>query len=66
MDSTPSQTCRRRLQRPRDRARPIFVVRLRAEPDVNPIRALRAFLKTALRRFGLRCMSIDREVGSDT
>jgi hypothetical protein len=56
----------RRLQRLRDRARPIFVVRLRAEPDVNPIRTLRAFLKATLRRFGLRCMSINQKVGSDT
>jgi hypothetical protein len=42
--------------------RPIFVVRVRAEPRVDPIKALRAFLKVALRRFGLRAVSVDREV----
>ena len=48
-----------------DRApRPVFVIRLRAEPDVEAIRALRAFLKVALRRFGLRAVSV--EVESDT
>jgi hypothetical protein len=41
--------------------RPIFVVRLRAEPRVDAIKALLAFLKTALRRFGLRAVSVDRE-----
>jgi hypothetical protein len=40
---------------PQDRGR-TFVLRLRAEPRVSdPIRALRALLKVALRRFGLRC-----------
>jgi hypothetical protein len=34
-----------------------FVVKLRAEPGVNPILALRALLKSASRRFGLRCIS---------
>lgn len=39
--------------------RPIFTVRLRPEAHVDdPIRALRAFLKAALRRFGLRAISI--------
>jgi hypothetical protein len=45
--------------------RPIFVVRLRAEPRINAIRALRAFLKVALRRFGLRALSIDIEAEPD-
>jgi hypothetical protein len=34
-----------------------FVVRLRAEGDVNAILALRALLKSAWRRYGLRCIS---------
>jgi hypothetical protein len=39
-----------------------YVVRLAPEPDVEePIKALRQFLKLALRRFGLRCMSIIEE-----
>jgi hypothetical protein len=41
--------------------RPIFVIRLRAEPRVDAIRALRAFLKVALRRFGLRALTVDTE-----
>jgi hypothetical protein len=34
--------------------RPVFVLRLRPEPRIDAIRALRALLKVALRRFGLR------------
>jgi hypothetical protein len=40
---------------------PIYVIKLRAEPRVHAIRALRAFLKVALRRFGLRALSVDTE-----
>jgi hypothetical protein len=37
--------------------RPTFTVRFRAEPGVNdPIKALRALLKIALRRLGLRAV----------
>ena len=36
-----------------------FVLRLRAEPHLtDPIRSLRALLKAALRRYGLRCVEI--------
>jgi len=42
--------------------RPIFVLRLRAEPQVaDPVRALRHGLKTLLRRFGLRAVSVEQE-----
>jgi hypothetical protein len=37
-----------------------------AEPDVDAIRALRAFLKVALRCFGLRAVPVDTEAESDT
>jgi hypothetical protein len=38
--------------------RPIFILELRPEPGcVDPVRALRALLKLALRRLGLRCVS---------
>jgi len=37
--------------------RPVFVLELRPEPGVDPVSALRALLKVALRRFGLRCIS---------
>jgi hypothetical protein len=39
--------------------RPIFVVR--AEPGVDAIRALRAWLKIGLRMFGLRCVEVREE-----
>ena len=39
--------------------RETFVITLRAERDVlDPIRSLRALLKAALRRYGLRCIDI--------
>lgn len=41
--------------------RPVFVIRLRAEPNIDAVRALRAFLKVALRRFGLRAVSVETE-----
>jgi hypothetical protein len=41
-------------------ARPVYILTLRAEPGVDDTRALRALLKAALRRYGLRCLSIDR------
>jgi len=42
--------------------RPTFTVRLRPErPGVDPTRALRALLKVALRRFGLRALSVDED-----
>jgi hypothetical protein len=39
--------------------RPVFVVKLRPEPHVDGVRALRALLKTSLRRFGLRCVAAE-------
>jgi hypothetical protein len=39
---------------------PIFLVRLRALPGVDGIRALRVALKV-LRRHGLKCLSIEVE-----
>jgi hypothetical protein len=40
--------------------RPQFRLTLRPELRVDAERALRGLLKVALRRFGLRCVSIDR------
>jgi hypothetical protein len=41
--------------------RPVFVVRLQAEPHVpDPVRSLRAGLKRLLRGYGLRCISIEQ------
>jgi hypothetical protein len=39
--------------------RPVFVLRVQAEPGVHVIRSLRAWLKVSLRTFGLRCVSIE-------
>jgi hypothetical protein len=38
--------------------RPIFIVHLQPQPGVDPVRALRAFLKVALRRFGLKAIDV--------
>lgn len=49
--------------------RPTFIIRLRPEPSVNPVRALRGALKVLLRRFGLRAVdirSIDTKKGRAT
>lgn len=45
---------------PADR-RPVFVLRLRAAPGVDPVRALRAALKVLLRRFGLKAIEVAEE-----
>jgi hypothetical protein len=37
----------------------VFVLRLTPKRGVDPIRALRALLKDALRRFGLRCVAVE-------
>jgi hypothetical protein len=42
-------------------SRPVFVLRIRAEPDIDVIRSLRAWLKRGLRDFGLRCLDIHQE-----
>jgi hypothetical protein len=39
--------------------RQVFLLRLRAERDVDAIRSLRAWLKIGLRTFGLRCILIE-------
>jgi hypothetical protein len=40
---------------------PIFVLRMRPLPGADPEHALRWLLKIALRRFKLRCISIESE-----
>jgi len=39
------------------RDRPTFTLELRPEPSADPVLALCALLKVALRRFGMRCVS---------
>lgn len=41
--------------------RPVFVLRLQALPRVDAVKALRATLKSLLRRFGLRALSVELE-----
>jgi hypothetical protein len=41
-------------------ARPVFVLRVQAEPGVDVIRSLRAWLKRGLRDYGLRCVRIQQ------
>jgi hypothetical protein len=44
--------------------RSIFVLRLVALPNVDEIKALRFALKSLLRRYGLRCVSIEVETST--
>jgi hypothetical protein len=39
--------------------RATYLLKMRAEPGVDEIRALRAWLKTGLRVYGLRCVAIE-------
>jgi hypothetical protein len=41
--------------------RAIFTIRLEAPPGATDIHALRAILKTLLRRFGFRCLDAREE-----
>jgi hypothetical protein len=50
-----------KLHDPPPCGRPTYALKLRAEPGVNAIHALRAVLKTMLRRYGLRCISANEE-----
>jgi hypothetical protein len=43
----------------------VFVVTLRAAPNVDGLQALRALLRTALRRYGLRCTRLEIVLGDD-
>ena len=38
--------------------RTTYLLKVRAEPGVDDVRALRALLKVALRMFGLKCLQI--------
>jgi hypothetical protein len=44
--------------------RPVFTIRIRAEPGVDPIRALRALLKVMLRRLALRAVDAHEDDAS--
>jgi hypothetical protein len=45
-----------RHRRRRPEPRPTFVLRLQAKPGTDGVRNLRLLLKSALRRFHLRCL----------
>jgi hypothetical protein len=51
----------RKPDRGRQKPPPVFTLQLTALPGTDPIKALRALLKVALRRHGLRCTSIKQE-----
>jgi hypothetical protein len=40
---------------------PVFLVRLRALPGVDGVKALKAALKSLLRKYGLKCLSVEVE-----
>jgi hypothetical protein len=46
--------------------RSIFVLRLEAKPGEAGIHAVRALLKTLLRRYGIRCVGCVEELREDT
>jgi hypothetical protein len=50
---------------PRPCGRPTYALKLRAEPGVDTIHALRAVLKNMLRRYGLLCLSAYEEKSGD-
>lgn len=45
--------------------RPVYTVKFRAEPGADPIHALRALLKAALRRYRLRCIDVREQFTTD-
>lgn len=44
--------------------KPVFTIKFVPEPHVDGIRALRALLKAALRRFGLRAIDAREEIAA--
>jgi hypothetical protein len=42
-------------------ARPIYILRLAPTPGTDGEKALRWLLKVLLRRFGMRCVSVEKE-----
>jgi hypothetical protein len=45
--------------------RPIFTLTFRPEPGVDAIRALRALLKAALRKYGLKCVAANERIDNN-
>jgi hypothetical protein len=41
------------------KSRPVFTLKLRPEPGIDPVHALRHALKRLLRTYGLRCVSVE-------
>jgi hypothetical protein len=52
------------IERPIAEQVPVYLIRLRSTRSGNDIRKLRAILKTLLRRFGFRCLSVIEEARS--
>jgi hypothetical protein len=49
------------VQREDRKLRPVYLLRVRAEPGRHSLHALRAVLKALLRRHGLRCIELREE-----
>jgi hypothetical protein len=45
--------------------RPIYRLRLQPQKNIDAIHALRRALKDFLRRYGLRCLSVEEEIPAD-
>jgi hypothetical protein len=45
--------------------RPTFLLRLRPEPGIDPVRALRHVLKRLLRSYGMKCVTCEQEEQHD-
>jgi hypothetical protein len=41
--------------------RPVLTIQVRPEPGIDAINALRRFLKTILRAYGFRCVSLRQD-----
>jgi hypothetical protein len=56
----------RRVTEPKPSGRVVYTIRLRPLPRcIDPIKALRALLKLALRRFGLRAVEVSETQSAD-
>ena len=56
----PAESAQASCRRSQASERPTFRLVLRPEPRTDGERALRALLKAALRRYGLKCLSVEK------
>jgi hypothetical protein len=65
-DEDVADGAQREIQETLTVTRPVFAVRVRAEPNVDGIRTLKAWLKIGLRVFGLKCLGAYERKGENT